>query len=78
MLASSSDATALHAGVLSVFTRVFLRKPRWVVIDEALDALEDDARQCVISLFKDELKDAAIINISRPRLITTSSHAFCI
>jgi ABC-type uncharacterized transport system fused permease/ATPase subunit len=49
-----------------------------VVIDEALDALEDDARQCVISLFKDELEDAAIINIARPRLITTSSHAFYI
>jgi vitamin B12/bleomycin/antimicrobial peptide transport system ATP-binding/permease protein len=32
-----------------VFTRIFLHKPRWVVIDEALDALEDDARQCVIS-----------------------------
>ena len=78
MLASSSDATALHAGVLSVFTRIFRRKPRWVVIDEALDALEDDARQCVISLFKDKLKDAAIINIARPRLINTSSHAFCI
>ena len=27
-----------------VFTRIFLHKPRWVVIDEALDALDDDAR----------------------------------
>jgi ABC-type uncharacterized transport system fused permease/ATPase subunit len=49
-----------------------------VVIDEALDAREDDARQCVISLLKDEFEDAATINIARPRLITTSSHAFCI
>jgi putative ATP-binding cassette transporter len=43
-----------------------LHKPRWVVIDEALDALEDDTRKRVISLFKDELNDAAIINIGRP------------
>jgi len=45
-----------------VFTRILLLKPRWVVIDEALDALDDDARKRVISLFK----DAAIINIGRP------------
>jgi vitamin B12/bleomycin/antimicrobial peptide transport system ATP-binding/permease protein len=49
-----------------VFTRILLFKPRWVVIDEALDALDDDARKRVISLFKDALKDAAIINIGRP------------
>jgi vitamin B12/bleomycin/antimicrobial peptide transport system ATP-binding/permease protein len=48
-----------------VFTRILLLKPRWVVIDEALDALDDDARKRVISLFKDALKDAAIINIGR-------------
>jgi vitamin B12/bleomycin/antimicrobial peptide transport system ATP-binding/permease protein len=49
-----------------VFTRILLHKPRWVVIDEVLEALEDDARRRVISLFKDGLKDAAIINIGRP------------
>ena len=36
-----------------VFTRLLLHKPRWVVIDEVLDALDDDARERVISLFKD-------------------------
>src|SRR5208283_62529 len=41
-----------------VFTRLLLRKPRWVVIDEALHALEDDAHQRMISLFRDGLKDA--------------------
>jgi vitamin B12/bleomycin/antimicrobial peptide transport system ATP-binding/permease protein len=49
-----------------VFTRILLHKPRWVVIDEVLDALEDDARKRVISLFNNGLKDAAIINIGRP------------
>ena len=54
------------------------RKPRWVVIDEALHALEDDAHQRVISLFREALKSATVINIGRPRLRTTSSSVFCI
>ena len=49
-----------------VFTRLLLRKPRWVVIDEALHALEDNAHQRMIGLFRDGLKDAAVINIGRP------------
>jgi putative ATP-binding cassette transporter len=49
-----------------VFARIVLHKPRWVVIDEVLDALDDDARDRVISLFSSRLKDAAIINIGRP------------
>jgi ABC-type uncharacterized transport system fused permease/ATPase subunit len=43
-----------------------VRKPRWVAIDEALLALEDDAHQRMISLFCDGLQDAAVINIDRP------------
>jgi putative ATP-binding cassette transporter len=49
-----------------VFTRLLLRKPRWVVIDGALHSLEDDAHQRMISLFRDGFKDAAVINIGRP------------
>ena len=49
-----------------VFARIALHKPHWVVIDEVLDALDDDARNRVISLFDAGLKDAAIINIGRP------------
>jgi vitamin B12/bleomycin/antimicrobial peptide transport system ATP-binding/permease protein len=33
-----------------------LHKPRWVVIDEALDALDDDARKRVISLRAPDLR----------------------
>jgi vitamin B12/bleomycin/antimicrobial peptide transport system ATP-binding/permease protein len=56
-----------------VVTRIFLHKPNWVVIDEALDALEDDARDRVVSLFMDGLKHAAIIYIGHPE---TQSHFF--
>jgi putative ATP-binding cassette transporter len=51
-----------------------LHKPRWVVIDRALDALDDDAHTLVIGLFNDELKDAVIINIGRPE--TERKHFF--
>lgn len=49
-----------------VFARVLLHKPRWLVIDEALDGLDEDTRHRVNSLFEEELKSAAIINIGRP------------
>jgi putative ATP-binding cassette transporter len=79
-LSSSLDSVARWERELTydeqqclVFTRILLHKPRWLVIDEALDALEDDARKRVISLCKDGLKDAAIIYIGRPE---TKSHFF--
>jgi putative ATP-binding cassette transporter len=72
-LSSSLDRTARWDRELTddeqqylVFARIVLHKPRWVVIDEVLDALDDDARDRVISLFNAGLKDAAIINIGRP------------
>ena len=56
-----------------VFTRLLLCKPSWVVIDEALHALEDDAHQRMISLIQDGLKDAAVINIGR---LEAKNHLF--
>jgi vitamin B12/bleomycin/antimicrobial peptide transport system ATP-binding/permease protein len=56
-----------------VFARILVHKPRWVVIDEALDALDDDARKRIINLFKDGLGDTAIINIGRR---DTKNHFF--
>jgi putative ATP-binding cassette transporter len=55
-----------------VIARIVLHKPHWVLIDEALDALDDDARDRVISIFNTGLKEAAIINIGRPE----TQHAF--
>jgi vitamin B12/bleomycin/antimicrobial peptide transport system ATP-binding/permease protein len=53
-----------------VVTRILLHRPRWLLIDEALDALEDDLRKRIINLLEDELKDAAIIYIGRPETET--------
>ena len=49
-----------------VFTRMLLHKPHCVVIDEALDTLDDGTRKCIMRLFNDKLKDTTIVNIGRP------------
>jgi putative ATP-binding cassette transporter len=56
-----------------VFARALLHKPRWLVIDEALETLDDDARKRVIGLCKDQLRGAAIVYIGRTE---TKSHFF--
>jgi putative ATP-binding cassette transporter len=48
-----------------VFGRLPLLKPRWLVIDEALDALDDDGRERMMAMLRETLPDAAIINIGR-------------
>jgi putative ATP-binding cassette transporter len=53
--------------------RILLHKPHWVVIDEALDALDDDSRKRVMALFTTGLRQAAIVNIGRPE---TKHHYF--
>jgi vitamin B12/bleomycin/antimicrobial peptide transport system ATP-binding/permease protein len=79
-LSSSLDQVARWDRELSedeqqylVFARLLLHQPRWAVIDEALDALDEDARRRFLNLFKDKLKDAAIINIGRD---DTEDHFF--
>jgi vitamin B12/bleomycin/antimicrobial peptide transport system ATP-binding/permease protein len=49
-----------------VFARILLHTPRWVVIDEVFDTLDDDARERVLNLCKDYLGDTAIVHIGRP------------
>ncbi|WP_174512808.1 ABC transporter ATP-binding protein/permease [Methylocella tundrae] len=48
------------------FARLLLHKPRWVLINEALDALDEDTRAIVIDLFSSELAGTAVLNIGRP------------
>jgi putative ATP-binding cassette transporter len=48
---------------LLAFARLALHRPRWVVIDEALDALKGKARQEVLSILEQDLAGATIINI---------------
>jgi vitamin B12/bleomycin/antimicrobial peptide transport system ATP-binding/permease protein len=50
---------------LLVFTRILLHKPHCVVIDEALDTLDDGVRKSIMTLFNDKLKGTAVINIGR-------------
>ena len=50
---------------LLAFARLALRKPNWVIIDEALDTLDASVRQKVLSMFEDQLSEATIINLGR-------------
>jgi putative ATP-binding cassette transporter len=48
-----------------VFARLPLHKPRWVVIDQALDSLDEHARERVLAIFSDVLADTAVIDIGQ-------------
>lgn len=50
---------------LLAFARLALHKPRWVVIDEALDTMEGDARKRVLTVLEQELAGATIVNIGQ-------------
>lgn len=50
---------------LLAVARLGLHKPRWIIIDEALDTLDSDAHHSVLTFLEQELGDAAIINIGR-------------
>ena len=49
------------------FARLLLRRPDFVVIDEAIDALSTEAKQVVADIFDRELKSSGLIYISGPR-----------
>ncbi|AZG78831.1 hypothetical protein [Methylocystis rosea] len=46
------------------FARLFLHKPRWVIIDAALETLAPEARRTFVANFQKELPDSALISIS--------------
>jgi putative ATP-binding cassette transporter len=47
------------------FARIVLHAPPWILIDEVLDSLEDDARQAVFDIFTKDLQHTGIIHIGR-------------
>jgi putative ATP-binding cassette transporter len=47
------------------WVRVLLHAPGWVIEDEAMSALEEDARDTLLSIFKQELAGTAVISIGR-------------
>lgn len=51
------------------FARLSLINPRWVVVDEALDSLEEEALDRVLDILRNDLKDAAIIYIGRGKML---------
>lgn len=50
---------------LLAFAALALRKPDWVIIDEALDTLDGATTKRVLTLLEKNLPDAAILNIGR-------------
>ncbi len=47
------------------FARVLLHAPPWVLIDEVLDSLDNDARQGILDVFVKDLEHTAVIHIGR-------------
>jgi vitamin B12/bleomycin/antimicrobial peptide transport system ATP-binding/permease protein len=47
------------------FARVALHAPPWVLIDEVLDALDEEARGVVIEIFTKDLTQTSVIHIGR-------------
>ncbi|MBO0734522.1 MAG: ABC transporter ATP-binding protein/permease [Methylocapsa sp.] len=47
------------------FARLLLHKPRWIVLDEALDHLDEETRDLALDIFGRELMGAAIINVGQ-------------
>jgi putative ATP-binding cassette transporter len=49
------------------FARLLLHRPRWVFLDDAMDALDEEGRQIVLSIFVRELADAAVLSFGPAR-----------
>ncbi len=47
------------------FARLLLHRPRWILINEALDSLDEETRGLALDIFTLELADAAILNLGR-------------
>jgi putative ATP-binding cassette transporter len=47
------------------FARLLLHAPPWVLIDEVLDSLDDDARLSIMDLFGKDLQHTGVIHIGR-------------
>jgi putative ATP-binding cassette transporter len=48
-----------------VLARLLIHRPRWVVLDDLLDAIDDATRARAFDVFATELKDAAVVYIGR-------------
>ncbi|QEN90815.1 ABC transporter ATP-binding protein/permease [Labrys sp. KNU-23] len=48
------------------FARLALQKPTWIVIDEALEGLDEGTRDKVFAIFEKDLGQSTIVHIGRP------------
>jgi putative ATP-binding cassette transporter len=46
------------------FARLLLHKPRWICVDQAIDALSEAERKKILTIFDNELADAAVVSFS--------------
>ncbi|MGC1860987.1 MAG: ABC transporter ATP-binding protein/permease [Methylocystis sp.] len=50
------------------FSRVLLHKPRWILVDEAIESLAPEARKTFFDAFEQELATTTLVYISGPQL----------
>jgi putative ATP-binding cassette transporter len=48
-----------------MLARLLIHRPRWVVLDELLDGVDNETRTRALEIFSDDLKGAAVIHIGR-------------
>jgi len=48
-----------------MFARLLIHAPRWVLIDEVLDSLDEETRMRALDIFSKDLQDTAVIHIGR-------------
>ena len=48
-----------------MLARLLIHRPRWVVLDDLLDAIDGKTRSRAFEIFASELKDTAILHIGR-------------
>lgn len=45
------------------FARLLLHEPRWVIMDEAIDTIDEENRRLVLSIFEKELAATGVVSI---------------
>ena len=55
-----SELTSDEAQRLA-FARILLHKPRWICVDQGLDGLSETERKKVLTIFHNELAEAAVL-----------------